>query len=84
MSSILYGMIHKKAEQTYLGPTPTAANYEIWVAHWFKAAEALAVEFDNEQLTATGKAVRDIAADQRKLLRMENETQSPSSTPSTR
>jgi hypothetical protein len=33
MSSILYGMIHQKAINSYSGPAPKAANYELWVAH---------------------------------------------------
>lgn len=67
MSTILYGMINHKAESTYLGPAISAANYELWVAHWFKAAEQLAVDFDNEHLPATAEAVRQIILDNRRF-----------------
>ncbi len=67
MSAILYGLIHKRAESTYDGPPVLAANYSIWVAHWFKSAEEIAVAFENESLLETAKAVRVIIKQQERF-----------------
>jgi hypothetical protein len=67
MSAILYGLIHKRAESTYEGPPVTAANYSIWVSHWFKSAEEIAEAFDKESLPTTAKAVRDIVKQQERF-----------------
>lgn len=85
MSNILLTMIHARAEATKPEIDLTVKNYGVWVLHWFKCAEEIAKEFDNNNLPNTAKAVRDIIVEQMRYSRSYfNETQSSSSAPSTR
>jgi len=60
-------MIHDRAKATQPeGLVVTAANYHLWVAHWFMTAEAIAEEFSDAGLIKTHDAVKDIIAEQRK------------------
>jgi hypothetical protein len=68
MSAVLYRMINDKAEKDWTGPEITAATISVWAEHWFKVAEQIAIEFDNDRLLpATAKAVRDIVTEQKRF-----------------
>lgn len=68
MSSILYNMIHTRAEANWSKSTKLSVhNYHLWVKHWFATAEALRNEFYNAGLPATGDAVQNIIEEQRKI-----------------
>jgi len=74
MSRILYGIINKKAEKLYMGPEISAKNYDVWIKHWFSCAEEVAIEFDDNGLSNTAKAVRDIIDDKKLCRSYFNET----------
>lgn len=71
MSSILLSMIHDKATANPPNVKITAANYQIWVDHWFKTAWELVDDFEKECLPATAEAIRAIIIEQGYLRRSE-------------
>lgn len=66
MSSLLYGMINNRANETYGGPVITASTYDIWVKHWFKTAEDIQIEFASQELYKTADAIYNIIQEQKK------------------
>lgn len=66
MSTVLYGIINKRAEADYTGPEITKDSFKTWSDHWFATAEVIAKEFDIARLPATAKAVRDIIQEQQR------------------
>jgi hypothetical protein len=69
MSDILLAMIHDRATANKPDVEIIAANYYLWVAHWFMTAEDLALEFANEGLIKTHDAIKDIIEEQRKFIK---------------
>jgi hypothetical protein len=66
-------MIHERAKSSYKGPQIEAANYNLWVTHWFNTAEQIYKEFKKEYQWETCVEMRRII-DQQKSYKLPGTT----------
>lgn len=59
MNQIILKMIHDRAQASF-GEEIHAANYQRYVEHWFKTAEDVKLEFENESLYHTAHTVANM------------------------
>jgi len=66
-SRTLISTITDRAKKSFTGDFNKSEDYEAWVRHWFKTAEAFRDELNQEGLVSTVAKVDEIIRDEKKI-----------------